>query len=157
MNERLFLLAGIVGLLFGGCGDGTSAGSADAATICGQKPAPNDGGACSPTSLDLLAGMDLDEVLVLAPMVSFEVAPSGPRCGSGHRFVIARRASRQDGSRSKARVRHVNRWNATTMYRPDRVVLPSASVPAVPHCEPQKMRYTLGDPVVTPMPSTAPP
>jgi hypothetical protein len=48
MKERLFSLAAIVGLLFCGCGDSTSSGSADAATICGQKPAPNDGGACSP-------------------------------------------------------------------------------------------------------------
>jgi NTE family protein len=31
-----------------------------------------DGGACSPTSLDLVARLDLDEVLVLAPTVSFE-------------------------------------------------------------------------------------
>lgn len=31
-----------------------------------------DGGTCSPTSLDLLAGAGLDEVLVLAPMCSYE-------------------------------------------------------------------------------------
>jgi NTE family protein len=31
-----------------------------------------DGGACSPTSLDLLAGLGLDEVVVLAPMISFD-------------------------------------------------------------------------------------
>ena len=31
-----------------------------------------DGGACSPTSLDLLAGLDLDEVVVLSPMTSLE-------------------------------------------------------------------------------------
>ena len=31
-----------------------------------------DGGTCSPTSLDLVAGLDLDEVVVLAPMVSFD-------------------------------------------------------------------------------------
>lgn len=31
-----------------------------------------DGGTCSPTSLDLLAGRGLDEVIVLAPMVSFD-------------------------------------------------------------------------------------
>ena len=31
-----------------------------------------DGGACSPTSLDLLDGFGLDEVFVLAPMVSFD-------------------------------------------------------------------------------------
>lgn len=32
-----------------------------------------DGGACSVTSVDLLAGLDLDEVFVVAPMVSFEL------------------------------------------------------------------------------------
>jgi len=32
-----------------------------------------DGGACSATSADLLAGLDLDEVYVVAPMVSFEL------------------------------------------------------------------------------------
>jgi NTE family protein len=31
-----------------------------------------DGGTCSPTSLDLVAGRGLDEVVVLAPMVSFD-------------------------------------------------------------------------------------
>jgi NTE family protein len=31
-----------------------------------------DGGACSPTSVDLLAGLDLDQVVVLAPMAAFE-------------------------------------------------------------------------------------
>ncbi|MDQ1706672.1 MAG: hypothetical protein QOF18_3038 [Frankiaceae bacterium] len=31
-----------------------------------------DGGTCSPTSLDLLDGLGLDEVVVLAPMVSFD-------------------------------------------------------------------------------------
>jgi len=31
-----------------------------------------DGGTCSPTSLDLLAGQELDEVYVLAPMISVE-------------------------------------------------------------------------------------
>ena len=31
-----------------------------------------DGGACSPTSLDLVAPLELDEVVVLSPMTSFE-------------------------------------------------------------------------------------
>jgi NTE family protein len=31
-----------------------------------------DGGTCSPTSLDLLAGLGLDEVVVLAPLISFD-------------------------------------------------------------------------------------
>src|SRR5947207_14692815 len=40
---------------------------------------------------------------------------------------------------------------------PESVVLPPASVPAVPNCDPQKTRYTFGLPVVTPIPSTPPP
>ena len=37
-----------------------------------------DGGTCSPTSVDLLAGADVDEVYVLAPMISFDYdRPSG--------------------------------------------------------------------------------
>lgn len=31
-----------------------------------------DGGTCSPTSIDLLGGLGLDEVIVLAPMISFD-------------------------------------------------------------------------------------
>ncbi len=37
-----------------------------------------DGGACSATSADVLAGLDLDEVYVLAPMVSYHVDRPGP-------------------------------------------------------------------------------
>ena len=39
----------------------------------------------------------------------------------------------------------------------DSVVLPFASVPGLPHCEPKKTRNTFSLPVVTPMLSTAPP
>jgi len=40
-----------------------------------------DGGACSSTSLDLLAGQGLDEVFVIAPMVSFAVDAPGSVAG----------------------------------------------------------------------------
>jgi NTE family protein len=36
-----------------------------------------DGGTCSPTSLDLLSGLGLDEVVVLAPTVSFDMDEPG--------------------------------------------------------------------------------
>jgi NTE family protein len=42
-----------------------------APTVIGGRPYV-DGGTCSPTSLDLLDGFGLDEVIVLAPMVSFD-------------------------------------------------------------------------------------
>jgi NTE family protein len=40
-----------------------------------------DGGTCSPTSLDLLGGRGLDEVVVLAPMVSFDMDEPGSLVG----------------------------------------------------------------------------
>jgi hypothetical protein len=39
----------------------------------------------------------------------------------------------------------------------EKTVSPLPLVLALPHCEPQNTRYTLGWPVVTPMPSTPPP
>jgi NTE family protein len=57
-----------------------------------------DGGTCSPTSVDLLAGLDLDEVHVLAPMASFEY--DGPasvvaRVERGFRHIVTRRMVRE--------------------------------------------------------------
>src|SRR5947207_14418978 len=46
---------------------------------------------------------------------------------------------------------------AMPLPSPDRCTLPCVSVVGVPHCEPQDTRYTLGLPVVTPMPSSPPP
>jgi hypothetical protein len=40
---------------------------------------------------------------------------------------------------------------------PLNVALPLASVPWLPHCEPQNTRYTFGAPVVTPTPPVPPP
>jgi NTE family protein len=48
-------------------------------TIAGRRYV--DGGTCSPTSLDLLAGQGLDEVVVLAPMVSFDYDVPGTLVG----------------------------------------------------------------------------
>ena len=41
-----------------------------------------DGGACSATNVDLAAGLGLDEVFVLAPMVSFAVRQPDPLAGA---------------------------------------------------------------------------
>lgn len=59
-----------------------------------------DGGTCSATSVDLLAGMDLDEVYVLAPMASFdydEPASVAGRVERGFRRTITRRMVREAG------------------------------------------------------------
>jgi NTE family protein len=44
-----------------------------------------DGGTCSPTSVDLLAGLDLDEVVVLAPMISFDLDEPASLIGRAER------------------------------------------------------------------------
>lgn len=57
-----------------------------------------DGGTCSPTSADLLVGADLDEVVVLAPMASFEYdnPTSVPaRVERGFRRSVSRRVVRE--------------------------------------------------------------
>jgi NTE family protein len=57
-----------------------------------------DGGACSATSLDLLAGLGLDEVFVLAPMVSFAFdrpATVAARVERRFRGVVTRQALRE--------------------------------------------------------------
>ncbi|MEN3356346.1 MAG: hypothetical protein V7637_328 [Mycobacteriales bacterium] len=57
-----------------------------------------DGGTFSPTSLDLLAGEELDEVWVLAPMVSFAVdrpRSTGARLERRFRRLATRRALRE--------------------------------------------------------------
>jgi NTE family protein len=59
-----------------------------------------DGGTCSPTSLDLLAGLGLDEVFVLAPMCSFEYdepASMGARVERSFRRTVTRRMVREAG------------------------------------------------------------
>ena len=59
-----------------------------------------DGGTCSPTSLDLLAGLDLDEGFVLAPMCSFdydEPAALGARLERSFRRTLTRRMVREAG------------------------------------------------------------
>ncbi len=59
-----------------------------------------DGGTCSPTSLDLLAGLALDEVYVLAPMCSFEYdepTTVGARVERSFRRTVTRRMVREAG------------------------------------------------------------
>jgi NTE family protein len=59
-----------------------------------------DGGTCSPTSLDLLAGLDLDEVYVLAPMCSFDYdrpVTVGARLERSFRRTVTRRMLREAG------------------------------------------------------------
>ncbi|HEV7208765.1 MAG TPA: patatin-like phospholipase family protein [Mycobacteriales bacterium] len=57
-----------------------------------------DGGACSPTSLDLLAGCGLDTVYVLSPMTSFEYdmpAGVGAKLERHVRRLVTRRLTRE--------------------------------------------------------------
>ena len=59
-----------------------------------------DGGTCSPTSVDLLAGLGLDEVYVLAPMASFdydEPTSVAGRVERGFRRTVTRRMVREAG------------------------------------------------------------
>lgn len=59
-----------------------------------------DGGTCSATSVDLLSGLGLDEVYVLAPMASFEYdepASVAGRVERGFRRTITRRMVREAG------------------------------------------------------------
>jgi NTE family protein len=63
-----------------------------------------DGGACSPTSLDLLAGAGLDEVYVLSPMTSFSY--DDPESVVGRLERRFRRAVTKRLLREAAKVRH---------------------------------------------------
>jgi len=59
-----------------------------------------DGGTCSPTSVDLLAGLDLDEVYVLAPMASFDYDEPTSVAGKverAFRRTVTRRVLREAG------------------------------------------------------------
>jgi len=59
-----------------------------------------DGGTCSPTSVDLLAGLGLDEVHVLAPMASFdydEPTSVASKVERGFRRTVTRRMVREAG------------------------------------------------------------
>jgi NTE family protein len=75
-----------------------------------------DGGTCSPTSLDLLAGRGLDEVVVLAPMVSFEMDEPGSLVGRVERRF--RRAMTKRVLREAAKVRR--HGTAVTILGPGR-------------------------------------
>ncbi len=67
-------------------------------TIAGRRYI--DGGTCSTTSVDLLAGRELDEVYVLAPMCSFdydEPSSVAGRIERGFRRTVTRRMVREAG------------------------------------------------------------
>jgi NTE family protein len=75
-----------------------------------------DGGTCSPTSLDLLSGRGLDEVVVLAPMASFEMDEPASLVGRVERRF--RRAMTKRVLREAAKVRR--NGTAVTILGPGR-------------------------------------
>ena len=83
-----------------------------------------DGGTCSPTSLDLLAGRGLDEVVVLAPMVSFEFDEPASLVGRVERRF--RRAMTKRVLREAAKVRR--HGTAVTILGPGREDLEAIGV-----------------------------
>lgn len=83
-----------------------------------------DGGTCSPTSLDLLAGRGLDEVVVLAPMVSFEMDEPASLVGRVERRF--RRAMTKRVLREAAKVRR--HGTAVTILGPGREDLETIGV-----------------------------
>jgi NTE family protein len=78
-----------------------------------------DGGTCSPTSLDLLAGRGLDEVVVLAPMTAFEFDDPPSLVGRLERRF--RRAVTRRMLREAEKVR--GRGSAVTLVAPGRADL----------------------------------
>jgi NTE family protein len=88
-----------------------------------------DGGTCSPTSLDLVAGLGLDEVVVLAPMVSFDYdhPPSVVgRVERGFRRAMTRRVLHE-----AAKVRRTG--TAVTILGPGREDLQAIGVNLMDH------------------------
>ena len=83
-----------------------------------------DGGTCSPTSLDLLADAGLDEVIVLAPMVSFDLDEPTTLVGRVERRV--RRAMTKRVLHEAAKVRR--HGTAVTVLGPGREDLQAIGV-----------------------------
>lgn len=83
-----------------------------------------DGGVCSPTSLDLVADLGLDEVVVLAPMCSFELDDPPSLVGRLERRF--RRASTKRLLHEAAKVRR--RGATVTMLAPGREDLKTIGV-----------------------------
>jgi NTE family protein len=83
-----------------------------------------DGGTCSPTSLDLLAREGLDEVVVLAPMVSFELDDPGTLVGRVERTI--RRVMTKRVLHEAAKVRQ--RGTSVTILGPGREDLQAIGV-----------------------------
>jgi len=83
-----------------------------------------DGGTCSPTSLDLLARSELDEVVVLAPMMSFEMDEPATLVGRMERRF--RRAMTKRVLHEAAKVRR--QGTAVTLLGPGREDLEAIGV-----------------------------
>jgi len=83
-----------------------------------------DGGTCSPTSLDLLAHERLDEVIVLAPMVSFDMDEPATLVGRVERRF--RRAMTKRVLHEAAKVRR--QGTAVTVLGPGREDLEAIGV-----------------------------
>ncbi len=77
-----------------------------------------DGGMCSVTSVDLVADQDLDEVYVLAPLVSFDY--DEPRSTLGRLERGVRRSSTRRMLREVAKVKATNRAVSVVMLGPGR-------------------------------------
>ena len=104
-----------------------------------------------PVRRAILERLDGEELLVSELAAPFDISLQAV---SKHIQVLVRA-----GLVRQERTGRVSRCSlvAIPMGSPESVASPFASVPEAPHCEPQKTRYTRGLPVVTPMPSTAPP
>jgi NTE family protein len=88
-----------------------------------------DGGTLSPTSLDLLAGLDLDEVVVLAPMISFDYDEPPTVVGRVERRF--RRALTKQVLREAGKVRR--QGTAVTLLGPGREDLEAIGVNLMDH------------------------
>jgi NTE family protein len=88
-----------------------------------------DGGTCSPTSLDLLAGLGLDEVVVLAPMISFDYDEPGTVIGRMERRF--RRAMTKRVLHEAGKVRR--QGTAVTLLGPGREDLEAIGVNLMDH------------------------
>ncbi len=95
-----------------------------------------DGGTCSPTSLDLLAGEHLDEVVVLAPMASFDYDDPPSLVGR-----VERRFRRAMSKRVMREAGKVRRGGATvTILGPGREDLEEIGVNLM---DPRRRRHVL--------------
>jgi NTE family protein len=85
-----------------------------------------DGGMCSVTSVDLVANQDIDEVYVLAPLVSFDY--DEPRSTLGRLERSVRRSNTRRMLREAAKVKATNRTVSIVMLGPGREDLETIGV-----------------------------